>query len=56
MFQANLDGLFPQRDFAIVQVVVNDFLKVLRIKEIDVIRLEHGLKLTNGSVWIFVRF
>jgi len=35
---------------------VNDLLKVLRIKEIDVIRLEHGLKFANGFVRIFVRF
>ena len=52
--KAYLDGFFCKRYLAVVEVMVNDVFEVLRIKEIDIICLQHRLKLRDWLVWSFV--
>ena len=55
LLQAHADGFLGQGDLAVVQVVVNDFLKIFGVEEVDVVGLEHGFKFPYGFVRLFAR-
>ena len=50
------NGFFGQCNFTVIEVVVNNILKIFRVKEVDIVGLEHGFKLSNWLPWSLVWF